>query len=148
VVRVSGKRTLSKLNAFDLVVTIALGSTLSSALLSRDVALAEGLTAVIVLVGLQALVSWASSRSQRFQHVIKAEPRLLVHDGRLLRHAMRHERISEAEVLAAVRQAGLLDVSDARAVVLETDGSLSVMSGQGAPAERSALQSVSGAASP
>jgi uncharacterized membrane protein YcaP (DUF421 family) len=43
--RVSGKRTLSKLNAFDLVVTVALGSTLATVLLSKDVALAEGLLA-------------------------------------------------------------------------------------------------------
>lgn len=49
--RISGKRTLSKLNAFDLVVTVALGSTLATILLSKDVALAEGIAAFVVLVG-------------------------------------------------------------------------------------------------
>ena len=52
--RISGKRTLSKLNAFDLVVTVALGSTLATILLSQDVALAEGLTALGMLIGLCA----------------------------------------------------------------------------------------------
>jgi uncharacterized membrane protein YcaP (DUF421 family) len=51
---VSGKRTLSKLDAFDLIVTVALGSTLATVLLSRDVALAEGIVAFALLVGLQA----------------------------------------------------------------------------------------------
>ena len=61
--RVSGKRTLAKLNAFDFVVIVALGSTLSSVLLSSDVALAEGVTAMVLLVGLQFLVAWLSVRS-------------------------------------------------------------------------------------
>jgi hypothetical protein len=49
--RLSGKRTLSKMNAFDLVVTVALGSTLATILLSKDVALAEGALAFALLIG-------------------------------------------------------------------------------------------------
>ena len=51
--RVSGKRTLSKMNAFDLVVTVAIGSTLATVLLSKDVALADGVVAFTLLIGLQ-----------------------------------------------------------------------------------------------
>ena len=61
--RVSGKRTLAKLNAFDLVVTIALGSTFATVLLSQSVLLAEGVTGMIVLVALQYAVAWLSVRS-------------------------------------------------------------------------------------
>ena len=53
VLRVSGRRTLSQLNAFDFVVTVALGSTLATILLSSDVAWAEGATALILLAALQ-----------------------------------------------------------------------------------------------
>lgn len=60
--RVSGKRTLTKMNAFDLVVTVALGSTLATVLLSKDVALAEGLIAFAVLIALQFAVTWLSVR--------------------------------------------------------------------------------------
>lgn len=55
--RVSGKRTLSKMNAFDLVVTVALGSTLATVLMAKDVALAEGVFAFALLIGLQLFVS-------------------------------------------------------------------------------------------
>lgn len=48
--RVSGKRTLSKMNAFDLVVTVAIGSTLATVLLSKDVALADGVVAFTLLI--------------------------------------------------------------------------------------------------
>lgn len=50
--RVPGKRTLSKMNAFDFVVTVALGSTLATVLLSETVALVEGVTAFMLLIGL------------------------------------------------------------------------------------------------
>ena len=58
---VSGKRTLTKLNAFDLVITVALGSTLATILLSEDVGLDEGVVALGLLIALQFVVAWASA---------------------------------------------------------------------------------------
>lgn len=127
VLRVSGKRTLTKLNAFDLVVTVALGSTLATILLSADVALAEGVLAMAVLVGMQFVIAWTSVRWARFRDWVASEPSLLVHDGRLLRDAMRRERVSEAEVLQVLRNHGLEDAGAAASVVLESDGSFSVI---------------------
>jgi uncharacterized membrane protein YcaP (DUF421 family) len=125
--RISGKRTLTKLNAFDLVVTVALGSTLASVLLSKSVALAEGVLALGLLIFLQYVITWLSVRSSGFQSMIKAEPTLLVHRGRFLEAAMRAERITREEILAAMRASGAPEVRRIAAVVLETDGSLSVV---------------------
>ena len=125
--RVSGKRTLSKMNAFDLVVTVALGSTLATVLLSRDVALAEGVLAFVLLIFLQFATAWSSVRSERFQALVKAEPRLLLHRGQLLSGPLRRERVSEEEVRAAVRAQGFASLQEVAAVVLETDGSFSVL---------------------
>lgn len=126
--RLTGKRTLTKLNAFDLVVTVALGSTLATVLLNRDVSLLEGLVAFALLIVLQYLVTWASVRSSRFQHLVKAQPALLVYRGRVLEPALRRERVSREEILAAARSSGATDLSEIGAVVLETDGSLSILS--------------------
>ena len=125
--RVSGKRTLAKLNAFDLVVTVALGSTLASVLTSRDIAWAQGVVAFAVLVGLQLAITWASVRIRWVGGMVKAEPRLLVRRGALLREAMRRERVTEDEVLAAVLGAGIGGLEGVDAVILETDGSVSVV---------------------
>ena len=125
--RISGKRTLAKMNAFDFVVTVALGSTLATVLLSKDVALAEGALAFAVLIGLQYLLAWLGRRSDRIEALIKSEPALLLYRGRFLEHAMRQERLAQVEVLAAIRQQGIADVEDVEAVVLETDGSFSVI---------------------
>lgn len=72
--RVSGKRTLSKMNAFDFVVTVALGSLLGAVLLDSTVSVIEGLAAMGVLVAGQYVVSWLSVRSDRFERAVKAEP--------------------------------------------------------------------------
>jgi len=125
--RISGKRTLTKLNAFDLVVTVALGSTLATVLLSKSVALAEGVLALGLLIFLQYAIAWLSVRSPNFQSAIKAEPTLLLHRGSFLSAAMRAERITREEILAAVRASGAPDAGQVAAVVLETDGSLSVL---------------------
>ena len=137
VLRVSGKRTLTKLNAFDLVVTVALGSTLATVLLSKDVALAEGLLAFALLAGMQFVIAWLSVRSERFQGFVKAEPALLLHRGRFLDAALRAERVTREEVLAVLRTNGADDPASVAAVVLETDGSFSVLkSGPEAPTLR------------
>lgn len=127
--RVTGKRTLSKMNAFDLVVTVALGSTLATALLNRDVSLSEALFAFGLLCALQYGVAWASVRSERFQRFIKAEPSLLFANGHFLSSVLAIERVTREEVLAAVRAQGIPDLSAVAAVVLETDGSFSVIPG-------------------
>jgi uncharacterized membrane protein YcaP (DUF421 family) len=125
--RLSGKRTLAKLNAFDLVVTVALGSTLATVLLNRSVALADGVFAFVLLVGLQYLVASLSIRSKQFDALVKSEPTLLLHHGRFLDVAMRGQRVTHEEVVSALRSSGVARPEDAAAVVLETDGSLSVI---------------------
>ena len=125
--RISGKRTLTKLNAFDLVVTVALGSTLATILLNRSVALVEGIVAFGLLIGLQWVIAWLSVRSAAFQGLIKSEPKLLVHQGQLLEGAMKRERISREEVFAVLRADGAHSIDDVAAVVLETDGSMTVI---------------------
>jgi uncharacterized membrane protein YcaP (DUF421 family) len=126
--RISGKRTLSKMNAFDLVVTVAMGSTLATALLSKQVVLLEALLAFSVLIGLQWIVAWIGARSVRFEALIKSQPAILLRDGEALRDALRRERVAEVEILAAARSAGHGDLEDVHAIVLETDGTFSVIS--------------------
>ena len=127
VVRVGGKRTLAKMNAFDLVVTVALGSTLATIILSKDVALFEGVLALALLALLQFAVAWASLRYDWVKRVAKAEARTLLRDGTIDEIALRDERVTRDELLAAVRGGGFGGLDAIAAVVLETDGSFSVI---------------------
>ena len=124
--QISGKRTLSKMNAFDFVVTVALGSTLATVLLSKDVALAEGILAFALLIVLQFVVAWLSVRSDTVRRLVKLEPRLLLYQGKYLHSAMRAERVTAEEVRSAVRKQGIAALEQVDSVVLETDGTFSV----------------------
>jgi uncharacterized membrane protein YcaP (DUF421 family) len=141
--RISGKRTLSKWNAFDFVVTVAFGSVLATLLLSRDTALAEGLLALALLVLLQGVITFLSSRSRRVEQIVKAKPTLLLYSGRMIDSALADQRVTREEVLAAVRSSGHVAVEEIAAVVLETDGSFSVMASVEGGSD-SALEGVDG----
>jgi len=132
--RTYGKRTLARMNAFDFVINVAIGSTLATMILSHEVAFIEGLITFVLLFSLQYLISWLSVRSKEVRQLIKGEPRLLYHNGEFLRGAMVAERVTEEEVLQAVRNASKGSISEVEAVILETDGEFSVIprSGEGA----------------
>jgi uncharacterized membrane protein YcaP (DUF421 family) len=96
-------------------------------ILSKDVALAEGVAAFAVLIGLQFVITWLSVRSAAVRRLVKAEPTLLFYRGQFLPDQMRRSRVLEDEVRAAVREQGVAALSEVEAVVLETDGSFAVV---------------------
>lgn len=125
--RVSGKRTLSKMNAFDSVVTFALGSTLATILLSRDVPLFDGVLALALLIFFQYAVAWLSVRSSTFGGIVKSRPSLLMYRGQFYHDVMRRERVTKEEVLAAIRESRFASIENVEAVVLETAGTVTVL---------------------
>ena len=125
--RVSGKRTLAKMNMFDFVITIALGSVFATLILSKSVALADGVTGLILLVVLQYFVAWLSVRFKSFQRLVKGSPTLLFYRGQYLEDVMRSERIAVDEIRFAARSQGVANMDDLFAIVLETDGTFSVI---------------------
>ncbi len=127
VLRVSGKRTLAQLNAFDFVVTVALGSTLATVVLSDTLPLAEGALALALLAVLQLVVAWASVRLSWFRRAVTSQPTLLLRDGEPLPAALARQRISEHSLREAVRGAGIGGLELVAAVVLEPNGTLSVV---------------------
>ncbi|WP_258935246.1 DUF421 domain-containing protein [Nesterenkonia pannonica] len=130
VLRLTGKRTLAQLNAFDFVVTVALGSTLATILLNADVSWLEGATALALLAGLQYAMALMSRRRPIVKKVITADPDVLLLHGRVDHEALRRHRMTESEIRHAARQAGTGDLSRIAAIVLETNGALSVISEQ------------------
>lgn len=125
--RIFGKRTLSKMNAFDLIVTVALGSILATVALSKDVPLVNGVLAFFILIALQFVITYASVRSQKISDLVKGTPTLLLYKGAMLRNSMQQERITEEEIYATVRAHGFDTIKNVGAVVLETDGTLTVI---------------------
>lgn len=136
--RISGKRTLAKLNAFDFVITVAIGSTLATILLDSRTTFVDGVVALSLLVVLQALVAAATAWIPSLRTVVTARPTLMLLDGEPQLEVMRRHRIGLDELRQAVRSTGTGDLASVAAVVLETDGTMSVISTSKA-GDRSAL---------
>ncbi len=140
--RLSGKRTLAKMNAFDLVITVSLGSTMASVILSSGVSFSEGALAFGLLIGMQYVVAWSAQRWDAVRKIVKSEPALLAYRGEYVPDKLRAERVAEVEVLAAIRSAGYAGLKDVAAVVLETDGSFSVIADGADDEQLAALRKV------
>jgi uncharacterized membrane protein YcaP (DUF421 family) len=137
--RVVGQQALAKMSGFDVVFTVTLGSIIATVVITRDIAIAEGITALVTLLGLQEFVRFFQSRSLRVHHAVRQPPRVLLWDGNLLEDRLRASSVSADEIRAAVRKAGLRSLSDAQVVVLENDGEWSVVAKSEADSDESAF---------
>lgn len=125
--RISGKRTLSQMKEFDFIVTVALGSTLATVLLSKDVSLADGTLALAMLISLQYLLAYLSLRSKKVSRLISSDPTLLFYRGEFLWAALKKERVTDGEVRSVLRQNDISSLQEVEAVVMESNGQLNVV---------------------
>lgn len=144
--RVSGKRTLAQLNAFDFVITIAIGSTLGRLITAKGVSLAESITAFLTLIILQYLLSWLTVRSPKFADLVTADPSLLYFRGQFLQPAMRKQRVTKSQLLAVVRQKKIGSLEAVEAIVMESAGKIAVIKKEtdGERADASVLGTIQG----
>lgn len=125
--KISGNRTLSQMNSFDFIITIDMGSTFSSGLLDKNVALIDTLAALSLLISMQFALTKLSVRSKRIDSLLKTSPVILFYKGEFLDDLMRKERVTKVEILAAMRESGLSTIDQVEGVVLETNGKLTAI---------------------
>ena len=130
VLRVTGKRTLAKLNAFDFAITVAIGSALATIIIDETVGLFRGALVLAMLALLQFAITKASQWSDFARKSVRARPTLLVRDGMIYEKALHEERLTRDELAQVIRNNGFGRLGDVGAVVLETDGSFSVLGGR------------------
>lgn len=127
-IRISGKRTLSKMNAFDFIVTIALGSCLAATSLNKNIALAEGVVVYSTLIGLQFIITWLSVRVRKVKEIVGGQPVLLLYKGQLLNDVIKKQRITIEEIYASCRKQGITSLNEVDVIVLEATGDITVIS--------------------
>ncbi len=125
-VRVSGKRTVGQFTPFDLIVVMLLAEAVTNSLTGGDQSLAGGLIAAATLIVLNLVTSWASSRSRRIDTALEGSPTLIGRDGQLYKEVLQRERVPEADVEQALREADC-DMKDMRCAFLEADGKISIL---------------------
>lgn len=130
ILRAAGPRTLAQMNAFDFIVTVALGASFGRILTARNVALAEAVTTFALLAALQYLISWFHVRSRWFARMVTTPPAILFYQGKFVRDTLRRTRITEAELCTALREQGIGSFEEVEAIVLESNGHFAVIKTQ------------------
>jgi uncharacterized membrane protein YcaP (DUF421 family) len=125
--RLAGKREVGQLSIFDLIVLLVIADAVQNAMVGENATLAGGIVAAITLLTLDKLLNVVTGRVPRVRKLLEGEPQELIRDGVVLEDALRKEGIDDDDLAAGLRRQGVLDPSEVRLAVLETDGSISVV---------------------
>lgn len=128
IIRITGRRTLGQLTAFELVLFLIIGGATQRALVGQDYSLTNAIIVVTTLVTLEIAVSLVERRSKVFSRIIRGVPLIVVENGRPLARRLYRARISEEDVLeAARRHHGLTKMDEVKFAILEASGEISIV---------------------
>jgi len=128
--RIVGRRELSSLEPFDLIMLIVLGDLVQQGVTQSDYSITGLVLAAGTIALMQVLVSYLSFRFRRLQPLLNGEPIVLVDDGRLLERNLARERLTREEVLEQARQNQIGSFDEIRLAILETSGQISFITKQ------------------
>lgn len=131
--RLMGKRQLGDLELSELIVTVLISEIASIPITNPEKPLWLGLMPAAVLLGMSLVISLMAMKSVKFRAFISGKPALLIVHGRIDQSQMRKNRLTPDELTEALRNQGYLDLGAVEYAILETDGTLNVIS---APADR------------
>jgi uncharacterized membrane protein YcaP (DUF421 family) len=128
--RIVGRRELSGLEPFDLILLVVIGDSVQQALTQDDYSVTGAVIVVGTIAGLSVLVSWLGFRVPRLRPVLEGEPIVLVEDGKPIMRNLKHERIAVEELLEEARTCQIASLEDVQWAVLETSGNISFIKKQ------------------
>ena len=123
--RVIGRRELSSLQPFDLILLIVLGDAVQQGLTQDDYSLTGAFLVIGTFAVLQVFVSWIGYRFPRARPVLEGEPIIIIDDGQLIERNLKRERLTKQEIAEQARIQQIAHISDVRWGVLETNGQIS-----------------------
>ncbi|MGY0505883.1 DUF421 domain-containing protein [Luteimonas sp. e5] len=134
--RVSGKRAIGQFTPFDLVLLILIGNAVQNGLNGGDNSLTGALILASTLVLLNYLVAVVTTRWRRAEYVIEGVPVVLARDGHVFEEVLRRQLVSRDDFQQALRMNNIAGMDDVALALLETNGSISVVSRQNNGAQR------------
>ncbi len=130
VTRAVGRRELSSMEPFDLILLIVIGDLVQQGVTQSDNSLTGATTVIVTMAALVVFTAWLSFRFARLRPVLEGKPTLLISDGALLEDNLRRERMTVEELRAEARQQSIGAFDDIRYAVLESNGRISFITGK------------------
>lgn len=131
ITRVVGRRELSSLEPFDLILLVVTGDLIQQGVTQTDYSVIGALTAISTMAVLTVFVSWVSFRFRRLRRLIDGEPIVVVMDGKVLEGNLKRERMRREEIEMEARLQGHESLEDLKLAVLETGGKVSCIAKSG-----------------
>ncbi|MGI6605012.1 MAG: DUF421 domain-containing protein [Firmicutes bacterium] len=126
-IRFMGKRTIGQLSPFDLLVIIVLGSAVVIPMEEEKVPFTHGLIPILVITGINWVLSKLILRSRKMENFIQGKPRVLIENGEVIVKNLKQERVSMADLMVMLREKNVSTIEDVQEAVLELNGQLSVI---------------------
>jgi uncharacterized membrane protein YcaP (DUF421 family) len=127
ITRIAGRRELSSMQPFDVILLVVLGDLVQQGITQSDASVTGTLIVISTITLLSVAVSWISFRSGRVRLVTEGEPLVLVQDGQIIERNLRRERLTRADLEEEARLQQVSSVSDIQWAILERSGSISVI---------------------
>jgi uncharacterized membrane protein YcaP (DUF421 family) len=131
ITRAVGRRELSSMEPFDLILLVVIGDLVQQGVTQSDYSLTGATTVLVTMAVLVVATAWLSFRFARLRPVLEGEPTLLISDGELLTRNLRRERMTVEEIRAEARLQSIGSLSDIQYAVLETNGKISFVRATG-----------------
>jgi uncharacterized membrane protein YcaP (DUF421 family) len=127
VTRVAGKRELSSMEPFDLILLVVIGDLVQQGITQSDYSVTGALLVISTMTILTVVLAYANFRLRFLRSVLEGEPVVLVDNGKVIEKNMRRERITMEDLEAEGRQQQVTDIGKMRWAVLETSGRISII---------------------
>ena len=125
ITRAVGRRELSSMEPFDLILLVVIGDLVQQGVTQSDYSLTGTTIVIATLAAMVVGTAYLSYRFKRLRPLLEGEPTLLISDGRLLERNLRRERMTVEEIRSEARQQSIGSLEDIRYAVLETNGKVS-----------------------
>src|SRR5882757_4026393 len=127
VTRIAGRRELSSLEPFDVILLVVLGDLVQQGITQSDESVTGTLIVISTVTLLSVAVGWVSFRSRKVRVVTEGEPIVLVQDGRVIERNLRRERLTRGDLEEEARRQQISSLGDIRWAILEKGGSISMI---------------------
>jgi len=127
ILRLTGKRQIGQMSPFDLVLLLVLSNAVQNSMNGGDNTVASGMILAITLVAVNWITGFITFKFKKAERLIEGSPQILIHNGKVYEKALADSQLTRHELMAAIRGEGYSDLTEVRSVILENDGSISVI---------------------
>lgn len=127
ILRATGKRQIGQMSPFDLVLLLVLSNAVQNSMNGGDNSVLAGIILSITLVAANWITGKITFSSKRAERLIEGAPQVILHDGKVYEQTLADAQLTRHELMAAIRSEGYTDLQEIRSVILENDGSMSII---------------------